>query len=193
VGGSGSGPHSYHSGRHYGGCSEGRSLFYAPPVCACGCSGCHASRLLPRRSCTGAEVAFPPSCAGWWIDAALPRSSASLSCYEGARGQIRHCCVVLMAHVGWQCVVETPSSSPTAPPHARAACGSRAALGVPRALRAPGALRAKPPLQLCSGSPERSGESIVVLNNSPVRVARMRMHLIMVLCDLVLEHLTLLF
>jgi hypothetical protein len=36
-------------------------------------------------------------------------------------------------------------------------------------------------------------ESIVVLNNSPVRVARMRMHLIMVLCDLVLEHFTLLF
>jgi hypothetical protein len=38
-----------------------------------------ASWLLPRRSCTGAVVAFPSSCVDWWMDVALPRPSVGFS------------------------------------------------------------------------------------------------------------------
>jgi hypothetical protein len=117
VGDSNFGPRHYRSGCCDKGCSGGRPLFSAPPVCAYDCLGCRACRgcqwgghvpgprrLFHRCAPAGRRMRL---CRGPW--------QAFLHCV-GVGGRMCHCCVVPTTHAGWHCVVETLSSPPTAPP-----------------------------------------------------------------------------
>jgi hypothetical protein len=96
--------------------------------------------------------------------------------------------VALTTHAGWHCAVETPSFLPAVSPRTRAAAYLALHLAFLRChrLREPSEQsRRYGDVLACPGE---VWETIIVLDDSSMHIAGLSVHLIMVLCDLMLEH-----